>query len=201
MVNDPTELLMWLEASTTKLQKKVVAGGWKWREGIDVYIRPETLCPYCGETFETNRVYVVDRVNFLLPKQWRLSTKRAVRKGNSTYHPHVFETYPQMCMRDAKTASQLLFQSINPRDSYHAENYVWDVGHRCKTFTMKACELCKTEVPDFKASRWAYWYLCSTICEKVADAQRCIKCFGNREDEKILHCEKCVQVINDAKKK
>ena len=169
MLNDPTELLMLLEKSTVEIQLKESKKGWDWRNGVQFFITPESRCCFCGEVFETNRVYLIDNVNQKVPKQWRLETGKAIRKGNKMYHPHAFHEDGAVCLNNANTLVQLLFNSVNPSPNYYAQAYFWDVGHACPKFPKGTCSQCKKEVPIF-----ALVYgvenkkLCSETCVKEA---------------------------------
>lgn len=179
MIGDPTELLIFLDQATAKLHRKSKEGGWRLRDGVEIFIAPESRCSFCNETFETNRVYVLDSVNKAVPKQWRLADGQAVRRGNKMYHPHAFHTNGGICMNHATTLPQLIFNSINTGVNYYAPQYYWDVGHDCPKFPKKSCPFCNKRVPGFVLKHdYADRRFCSVDCVGKAAETRCYRCYN-----------------------
>lgn len=181
-MGDPTELLTLLEISATKHRRKVENNGWAWRKGVEIYIAPESRCSFCNATFETNRVYLLDTLNNLVPRQWRLADGLAVKQHNKLYHPHAFHTNGGVCMNMADTLPQLIFNSINTNANYNANLYFWDVGHECPKERKAKCPFCGRKVPQ-AALRFTYGKeLCSLTCVEDARRTRCARCFDERQD-------------------
>src|SRR6266545_942619 len=202
MIGDPTELLVFLDQTTTELQRKSKGGGWRLRDGIEIFIAPESRCSFCNQTFETNRVYVLDSLNQAVPKQWRLKDGKAVRQGNKLYHPHAFHPKGGICMNNAKTLPQLIFNSINTGTNYYGQNYFWDVGHDCPETKKKKCPFCKKNVPTFVLKfDFADRYLCSEECCAKARLTLCCMCLGKHhgpkydQNNKGPFCQKCLDQI------
>lgn len=204
MIGDPTELLMFLEKSTTELRAKVVKGGWAWRKGVEIFIAPESRCSFCNESFETNRVYLVDNTYQMVPRQWRLATGTKVRMGNKMYHPHAFYQNGATCMNAAKGMAQLLFNSINTGPTYHSDRYFWDVGHTCPKFATETCLVCQKKVPHYALEHFVgARTVCSTQCAKTGKKDLCLGCYmphgGVPKFSKNglgPYCEKCVTRVN-----
>lgn len=194
MIGDPSELLMFLETTSTKLLRKIEGGGWGWRKGVELFIAPDSRCCFCNEVFETNRIYLIDNINQTVPKQWRLASGESVRKGNKIYHPHAFQKNGEVCLNKAQTISQLLFNSINPKPDYNAPQYFWDVGHTCPDFANNTCPHCNRKAPYFALNKaYANKFLCSTGCVKDAMKTRCSVCFDNPLEDKN-YCKTCLEM-------
>lgn len=198
MVGDPTELLTFLETSCSSLRLKAEVGGWGWRGEVEMFIAPDTRCSFCQEVFESNRVYLVDKRNQQVPKQWRLATGEPVKPGNKIYHPHAFHKNGGVCMNLAKDMAQLLFNSINTGITYHAPEYYWDIGHSCSKFATRKCVGCKKKCPkwvlihSFGATR----KVCSDDCFEAAKSTTCYNCYKKHKDHYLQTngfglCEKC----------
>lgn len=204
MIGDPTELLMFLEAEASKHRRKHDKGGWAWRKGVEFFIAPETRCSFCGQTFEANRAYVLDNLNHLVPKQWRLATGEKVKMGNKMYHPHAFHNNGGVCLNEADTLPQLVFNSINTAPNYHAQEYFWDIGHHCPKTENKKCPWCEKNVPTFALKHaFAYRYMCSMECVEDARKTLCAMCFNDRKghDENPdgfgPYCKDCTTIVAD----
>lgn len=102
----------------------------KWHFNYKVFINPSVRCSWCNEWLPTKRVWVVDEADFRVRKLWTLAGKRL---DVEACHPHV-GTAGRICMGDAKTVSEALFNGLS-NDAYVKPKY-WlpeVLGHRCET--------------------------------------------------------------------
>lgn len=194
-MRDPTELLNHIALKTMELKVSSREGGWRWREGITLFVFPEARCPRCENWIQTNRVWLVD-------EKWRKLLYCWHRDGTlvdptkNIVHPHV-NSVRRICVGDNDNPSTALFAGISPGNHYQStEVFFWELGHDCPKVPKTNCDLCRARFVNV-----ARLYgensrpLCSQYCYDVAYMFRCWACFdelpfydGHGRDG---YCETC----------
>lgn len=114
---------------------------WKLREGVRFFINPPIVCPYCGASIHTNRVWITRERRGLIAVYgaWRMDD--GSRIPFVQIHPHVGST-GNVCT-DGYDAHDVLWRGINPGAEMvgTAAYYLrYQLGHTCPSVTRETEE-------------------------------------------------------------
>lgn len=166
--------------------------GWDLRTKTKLFINPEARCPYCDGWFPTNRVWLINDQSHYIKGCWNLDGS-PISEGKIV-HPHSWRMSGEVCLGEAKTASEALFAGVaKGKHVYCVPRWLVEIGHDCERLPYKNCPACSGKF--FVDVEFYFGFkdtkLCSAKCLEIAQMFRCENCMKVLDMDQRRFCAEC----------
>ena len=170
--------------------------GWDLQRKIKLFPpTTEALCPYCGEWFPTNRIWLVNDNTNWLAGCWTKDGK-SIPSGQ-IIHPHAWMS-GEVCLGRAASASEALFAGIDKgKHVQYVPRWLYQLGHNCDKLPLKTCHVCSSKFFEDQERYFGYksYRLCSDECLCVATGFRCEECISVIDLDQRRFCADCLKKL------
>ena len=166
--------------------------GWTLRKKIKLFpSTTEACCPYCGDWFPTNRIWLVNDNSNYLVGCWTKDGKSI--SADQIIHPHAWMS-GEVCLGEQKFASEALFAGIaKGKHVQYVPRWLYQLGHKCDKIPVKTCPICASKFFEDQERFFGYrsHRVCSYDCLSVAMGFRCEECMGITDVSQKRLCADC----------